>query len=136
MMPFSVNGKGYVGLGQSSNKIWQYDPVADAWKQMGNFPGTANTYTASFVVGNYAYVGTGDLNMATNTATASFYRYDPSTDTWTQKGDFPGGARNRATGFSIGNMGYLGTGLDIKGFNQISPYEATNVFFDLWQYQP
>jgi len=181
MTAFSINGKGYVGLG-GSNNMWQYDPVADSWKQLGNFPGTANTLLATFVVGNYAYVGTGVVGLITNTAVASFYQYDPSTDTWTQKGDFPGGPRNSATGFSIGNMGYLGTGLDINGHylsdfwqynptsdswirksdfggggrfaaaafsgtnqgymgfgqgaDQITPYELTNVFFDLWQYQP
>jgi N-acetylneuraminic acid mutarotase len=181
MTAFSINGKGYVGLG-GTNTMWQYDPVADSWKQLGNFAGTANTLLACFVVGNYAYVGTGVVGLITNTAVASFYQYDPSTDTWTQKGDFPGGARNSATGFSIGSMGYLGTGLDINGHylsdfwqynptsdswtrksdfggggrfaaaafsganqgymgfgqgeNQITPYEVTNVFFDLWQYQP
>jgi N-acetylneuraminic acid mutarotase len=149
---------------------------------LGNYPGTANSFLGSFVIGNYAYVGTGDVDNSTNTANASFYQYDPSTDTWTQKGDFPGGPRNSATGFSIGNMGYLGTGLDINGHylsdfwqynpasdswirksdfggggrfaaaafsganqgymgfgqgaDQITPYELTNVFFDLWQYQP
>ena len=181
MTAFSINGKGYVGLG-GTNTMWQYDPVADSWKQLGNFPGTANTLLASFVIGNYAYVGTGVVDLATNTAVASFYQYDPSTDSWTQKGDFPGGARNSATGFSVANMGYLGTGLDINGHylsdfwqynpasdtwirksdfggggrfaaaaysgtsqgymgfgqgeDQITPYEVTNVFFDLWQYQP
>src|SRR6202000_3382929 len=50
MTAFSVGGKGYVGLGESSKAIWQYDPVADSWKQMGNFPGVANTLTASFVI--------------------------------------------------------------------------------------
>jgi N-acetylneuraminic acid mutarotase len=181
MMGFSINGKGYVGLG-GTNAMWQYDPVADSWKQLGNYPGAANTFPATFVIGNYAYVGTGDVGGITNTATASFYQYDPSTDTWTQKGDFPGGPRNSATGLSIGNIGYLGTGLDINGHflsdfwqynptsdtwirksdfggggrfaaasfsganlgymgfgqgaDQITPYELTNVFFDLWQYQP
>jgi N-acetylneuraminic acid mutarotase len=186
MVAFGVNGYGYVGLGtldaDFNNTIWQYDPTTNTWSQKNNFPGRATSFTASFVVGNYAYVGTGEVGLNTDSATTAFYQYNPATDTWTQKGNFPGGARNSATGFSIGNMGYLGTGLDInghylsdfwqynaasdswarksdfggggrfaaagfsganlgymgfgQGFDQISPNEATNVFFDLWQYQP
>ena len=33
-------------------------------------------------------------------------------DTWTQKADFGGTAREWAVGFSIGGKGYLGTGYD------------------------
>ena len=33
-------------------------------------------------------------------------------DTWTQKADFGGTARNKAAGFSIGSTGYIGTGDD------------------------
>jgi hypothetical protein len=181
MTAFSINGMGYL-LVYGSNSVWQYDPVTNAWTQLGNFPWTLTSNAACFVIGNYAYVGTGNLNINTSSATDSLYQYDPSTNTWTQKGNFPGGARASATGFSIGNMGYLGTGLDINGHylsdfwqynptsdswvrksdfggggrfaaaafsganlgymgfgqgaDQITPYELTNVFFDLWQYQP
>ena len=41
-----------------------------------------------------------------------FWEYDPSTDSWTKKADFPGGGWNYATGFSIKGKGYLGTGQD------------------------
>jgi N-acetylneuraminic acid mutarotase len=181
MTAFGINGKGYL-LVYGSNSVWQYDPVTNAWDQLGNFPWTLTSNAACFVIGNYAYVGTGNLNINTSSATDSFYQYDPSTNTWTQKGNFPGGPRASATGFTIGNFGYLGTGLDINGHylsdfwqydptsdswtrksdfggggrfaaaafsganqgymgfgqgeNQITPYEVTNVFFDLWQYQP
>jgi hypothetical protein len=125
MTAFSINGKGYL-LVYGSNTVWQYDPVADAWNQLGNFPGTLTSNAACFVIGNYAYAGTGNLNINTSSAIASFYKYDPSTDTWTQKGDFAGGARGYATGFSIANLGYLGTGLDING----------HYLSDFWQYDP
>ena len=47
--------------------------------------------------------------------TNDFWEYDPSTNTWTQKADFGGTARNWAVGFSIGNKGYIGTGYDLSG---------------------
>src|SRR5438045_7987523 len=53
-----------------------------------------------------------------------FWEYDPATDTWTQKADFGGVARNRATGFSINGKGYIGTGWD-GSFRK-----------DFWEYDP
>lgn len=45
---------------------------------------------------------------------------------WTKKADFPGFKRERAVGFSIGDYGYIGTGVDT----------AENVLKDFWQYDP
>src|SRR5687768_7956983 len=36
-------------------------------------------------------------------------------DIWSQKASFPGEKRTRAVGFSIGDKGYLGTGLGANG---------------------
>ena len=56
---------------------------------------------------------TGSLN--------DFWEYDPTTDKWTKKADFPGGARYDAVGFSIGNKGYIGTGWGYKDFWEYDP---------------
>ncbi len=45
-------------------------------------------------------------------------------NTWTQKADFGGTARNSAVGFSIGSKGYIGTGYD-TGYKN-----------DFWEYDP
>ena len=44
-----------------------------------------------------------------------FWEYDPATNTWTQKADFGGTARQYATGLSIGSKGYIGTGNGSNG---------------------
>jgi len=44
--------------------------------------------------------------------------------TWTQKADFAGGRTEMAVGFSIGNKGYIGTGLQVDGEQ------------DFWEYDP
>jgi N-acetylneuraminic acid mutarotase len=80
----------------------------------------------SFTIGQYAFVGTGTTGIFTSTGSKEFYRYDPSTDSWTRKADFPGDGRNAATGFAIGNFGYLGTGANTTGF-----YVS-----DFWRYDP
>lgn len=59
------NGKGYVGLGYSSqlnkylNDMWEYDPVADKWTQVTDFPGAARICGEPFVIGPVAYITTG-----------------------------------------------------------------------------
>jgi hypothetical protein len=47
-------------------------------------------------------------------------------NTWTQKANFGGTAREAAVGFSIGNKGYIGTGED----------QNSNVCRDFWAYDP
>ena len=48
----------------------------------------------------------------------------PGTDSWTQKANFGGSARNGAVGFSIGYKGYLGTGFSGAARS------------DIWEYDP
>ncbi|MDX2359792.1 MAG: T9SS type A sorting domain-containing protein [Crocinitomicaceae bacterium] len=45
---------------------------------------------------------------------------------WVKKADFGGLKRSRAIGFSVGNFGYVGTGIDT----------LENVHNDLWKYDP
>ncbi len=56
-----------------------------------------------------------------------FWEYDPAANSWTQKADFGGIARESAVGFSIGSKGYLGTGII-----STSPYYVK----DFWEYDP
>ena len=61
------------------------------------------------------------------------WQYNPTSDSWVRKSDFGGGGRFAAAAYSGASQGYMGFG---EGTDQITPYELTNVFFDLWQYQP
>ncbi len=123
---FSVNNKGYICLGQGETNpffgdLWEYDPVSKTWAQKANFIGTPRRQAVSFVLGDFAYIGTGiDLNGLQK----DMYRYDAASNIWTQMNDFGGTARKEAVGFSMGNQGYIGTGDD--GVMRD----------DFWQYQP
>ncbi|MBC7851139.1 MAG: galactose oxidase, partial [Chitinophagaceae bacterium] len=41
-----------------------------------------------------------------------FWRYAPTSNTWTNKPDFPGYTRAWAMGFSLNGLGYIGLGRD------------------------
>jgi N-acetylneuraminic acid mutarotase len=128
---FSLNGKAYVGFGTSptaTNTFYQYDPAANTWSNVKDFPGIQYEGTTCFVIGNYAYVATGaEANQVNGLSyTAQSYRYDAASDSWAAIANFPGTPRLFATGFSVGNMGYIIGGLDSSG----------NFLKDVWQYDP
>jgi N-acetylneuraminic acid mutarotase len=114
---FSIGNYGYIGLGfnpykapQTWNKdFWQFDPSTDIWTQKANFPGKARFCPASFVIGNKAYVVTGN-DSALRECVTECWQYNPVTNAWAQKANFPGSPRAYDVGFTIGGKGYVGTG--------------------------
>lgn len=102
---------------------------AAGWVQLSDFGGTARHRTPMLTIGNKIYTGTGHYNGAgTNVLFNDWWQYDPGTGTWSQKADFGGGVCYHATGFVIGNIGYVGTGRISAGGNTL-----TNNFY---QYDP
>lgn len=106
---FSLNGKGYFGLGSVGNTkfkdFYEYDPVANFWKKIADFPGGARTNAVAFTIGNTAYVGSGnDGNHK-----GDFYKY--TNGTWSAIASLPKDKeRTSATAFSVGDFGYVAGG--------------------------
>lgn len=123
---FAVSGKGYFCCGKNgasnySKSLWQYDPLANSWLMKTDLPGPTRYGAISFVIGTYAYVGTGtDENILTN----DFYRYNPATNTWIALNNFPGTGRFSCSSFVISGKGYILLGTD-GGYKD-----------ELWQYDP
>lgn len=189
---FSINGKGYVGLGVKyecpfpgapcnpvlSKDIFEYDPALNTWKKVASFNGTVYStirMATSFIANNKAFIVSGNeiwefdpanysfslkapcpefFNGASSFAinnkgyvvnggwvnglgpnyTKTFYEYDPVTDKWTKKLDFPGEGRHDAIGFALKGKGYLVGG---EGMKQVSPTQSVGFAFkDFWQYSP
>jgi N-acetylneuraminic acid mutarotase len=129
----SIGAKGYCGLGNSTNyanyynDFWEWDPGTNMWTERASFPGAARGNLAGFSIGTKGYVGTGAYaTSVTNWVSFNdFYEYDPSSNTWTAKSNFPGVARYDAVGFAIGNKGYIGLG-----------YDASTNYSDFYEYDP
>jgi N-acetylneuraminic acid mutarotase len=127
---FSINGKGYVGMGSNGviapsckSDLWKYDPAADSWTRKADYPGGMRDGVGVFVLGNKAYIG-GGLD-STFYGDLGFYSYDPSTDYWTQLSDLPVGPIIFPSMFTIGNYGYMTCGgIGVSGTT------------DLWRYDP
>ncbi len=95
---FSINGKGYVGLGYDGenylNDFWCYDPKTNSWEKAPTYPGDAVRYATCFVIDNVAYVGCGE--DYDNNILGDFYKFDGTTWTAVQSIGVP---RTRATSF-------------------------------------
>ena len=135
---FSINGIGYVGLGTLSNGsvtpwIFKFDPSDRGpghgygkWKQLADFPGGPRAKAVFFKIGENVYVSCGeddegnyknDLWMCRQTTGDKL--------SWTQRTPFPGTPRVDAVAMTIGENGYIGTGLD-----------ADSARSDFWRYNP
>ncbi len=127
----SIGVKGYVGFGVDSigntwkNDFWEYDPVSNTWTQKTSLPGLVRKHATGFAVGNKGYITGG--GYSNGTTLSDLWEYNQNNDTWTIISNvFPysGPGRESAVAFSIGTMGYFGTGLDGTG----SPYD------DWWEF--
>jgi N-acetylneuraminic acid mutarotase len=115
---FSINGKGYVGLGVDEfnvrlNDFWEFDPVAKTWTKLEGekeFPGSKRQGAVAFAFDDVVYVGTGNgfLDGEDRNDLADFYEFDGST--WTENETYGGSKTSDATTFVIGTKAYLVSG--------------------------
>jgi len=123
---FSIKGMGYVGLGlgnsfeYANHDFYKYNPSENTWEKINDFGGKARYDATSFVIGNYAYVGTGRISSYGVDVTNDFWKFDPITESWTEIANFPVHTA-RAVGLSVNGFGYLCT-----------PGETDN----FWKYDP
>ncbi len=131
---FSYGGFGYmIGRGQNDNsqkRMWKFDPVAQNFIEFGNYPCGGNSGMFHFIIDDKLYVGLGnEFPYSYYDNQIDIWEYDFTNSTWTQKGDFPGGARRDGISFTYNGKGYFGFGIE---FNSASV--AVKTFSDLWEY--
>jgi len=138
---FTINDKVYVGAGSVVNyskDVWEYNPSTDSWTQKNDFPGSERIEMSYFTIGDKGYIVGGIdeyLNIEDSTVYSlkDVWEYDPSSDIWTRKTDFPGLARNDGVGFSMNEKGYIGIG---KHYYTEGGLSKTMTLNDFWEYDP
>ena len=119
---FVIGKKAYLATGtnngQNIDDFWEYNSESDAWTQMRKISNyTDETFdddysylpryrAVAFTIGGKGYITTG-ITSGYNSTT---WEYTPETDTWLQKTDFEGSARETAIGFNIGDRAFVGLG--------------------------
>jgi len=93
---------------------------AQTWTQKASAPFAGNEGGGAFTIGANIYFASGKDR--------SFYLYDQSADTWTQKADLPGDTKTRTylTAFAVSGKGYVGLGIS----------EIGTMKKDFWEYDP
>ncbi|HEY6161967.1 MAG TPA: T9SS type A sorting domain-containing protein [Bacteroidia bacterium] len=127
---FSINGKGYMGLGCDGNNFqpnadwYEFDPSSNTWTQKANLPGPPRSGPAAFAVTGKGYIACGTSWPNVLDVFTDCYEYDPTNDTWKRIQDFPGQGRRFTVAASVNNRGYTCTGTNGINLN------------DLWEFNP
>jgi len=125
----AVGGFGYYGMGYNGGTtlkdFLKYDPSADAWSRM---PDCGIDFQAGFsmVINGKLYTGMGQAFSQNPSIMKQIWEFDPATEKWTRKKDFPGQARWGCIGLSTGDKGYVGLGDPGGG----------SILMDWWEYDP
>jgi len=103
------------------------------WDQKADFGGIARHRTTMLAIGNKIYAGLGHYNGAgPNILFEDWWEYDPATNAWTQKANYMGGLMYHASGFTIDNIGYVGTGRN-QANNLVNTFYAYNPVNNNWE---
>lgn len=119
----------------ATNALWEYDTDTDKWTKRKDLPGAARYNIAAFSAGGkgYALFGTigwgGPADYPTKSA---MYEYDPITDNWTTKADFPANPR----GNNINNTEFNGMVMLINGRPFVGNGSGGTIFSDWYEYIP
>lgn len=127
---FVIGNKAYMGFGfeggSSINDLWEYDPASNNWIRKADC-GIDFDGGIAMTINGKAYVGFG---RSRNSPCCDFHKqiweYDPNTNTWTRKSDFPGPGRWGPFGIGVNGKGYMGMGTVDNGA----------AIYDWWEYDP
>jgi N-acetylneuraminic acid mutarotase len=127
----TVDGVAYVGLGSDSTgaklkyDLWQYDAPNDSWIQKENYPGVSPDACAFFSANSKIYLvgGTDNVNVY-----GTVYEYNTLTNKWRvlTGSTYPDGPILFATGFSIGNYGYVTCGAGQSEFKSTYRFDPVD----------
>jgi N-acetylneuraminic acid mutarotase len=115
---FVINDKAYILIGTN---FVEFDPLTYSFRKRAPFP--VGVLGGAFSLNNKGYVFLGDPDTEQN---KRVYEYDPITDIWTKKKDFPGQPRILPISFSLSGYGYCG-----GGYRRGNTFQY---FKDFWEY--
>lgn len=104
------------------------DYTAGVWYRRSDFDGVARMDAAGFTIGNKGYL-CGGYRGSKKERLKDLWEYDITNDWWTQCKSMPDEAiaRNAATGFTVGEKGYIVCGYDANTYSYLD---------DCWEYNP
>lgn len=121
---FVLGTKAYVGGGNSGGTpylrdFWEYDQAADKWTRKADLAADC-VEGIGFEVQGKGYLGVG------YSIVKELDEYDPLRDTWVRKANHAGPGWYGAVAFSVGDKGYVATGITLNN----------NASAQLWSFTP
>lgn len=99
-----------------------YSLASNQWVQRADFGNFGRHRGVSVAIGNKGYAGTGHLNgTGTDTWYPDWWEYDPATNAWAQKADFPGNNGN-------GDQDIVALGFDTVCYAGLGQIDGTRFF--------
>ncbi len=126
-----INDTAYAGFGRDDfNGIgwYQYDAINDSWIQK-NSVCDAGQFSGTFSLNGKGYAVCGSGGVAEHN---QLWEYNPATDAWLQKANFPGAARDFPFADTVGGFAYAGLGdffFAPPFFSDMYKYDAVT---DVW----
>ena len=114
---FPIGNRFYVGSGFRGGNLdffYSFQPDIQKWIRKADLP-DARMLSNGLAINGKGYILLGRYwNGALNGGRllSDIVEYNPVSDSWTKRGDFPGGARQNAMVFCIGEKGYIVMGED------------------------
>ncbi|NQX90849.1 MAG: T9SS type A sorting domain-containing protein [Flavobacteriales bacterium] len=125
---FSIDGFGYVLSGSTYQPdFYKYDPVADSWTQLDDFPGGGRGFSYGVVWDGKAYVGFGFDGQA---YLNDLWEYDPETETWTELASCPCDVRIHPAMVAVNGAVYMGVGGG--NFSNLGDFWEYDIANDTW----
>jgi hypothetical protein len=121
---FVIDNRAYALTMDKNRKFAEFQDGV-IWNEKKPFPGEFLGRYVSFAIADKGYVLVESTGRGA--ATKDFYEYQPETDSWIKKADFPGRDRFNGIAFSVDGKGYYGAG---------ESKEVIAGLRDLWQYNP
>ncbi len=109
--------------GLSGTSMENFEVLKPFWVQKADFGGIGRIRSTGFSIGNKGYIILGNSISQNAGRETDLWEYNPETDEWIQKSDFPSLGREYAISFTIGDKAYVGLGFSNDGDNN-----------DLWEY--
>jgi len=129
---FSIDGFGYLVTGSNGDDDFsRYDPVADEWTQLTDFPGAARGFSYGVTYEGKGYLGFGAQGT---TRYKDLWEYDPTTETWTELTPLPGVPRAHPA--MIAGSGKIWVGLGSGPAGNLDDWWEYDIATDSWEEQP
>lgn len=135
---FSIGGVGYLVTGAKPgagvlDDFYSYDPIADDWTTLPNFPGGARGFAYGVSTDTKGYVGFGVFENEVTFEIAVFndlWEYDPVTEDWTELASCPCVERFHPAMIQVDDKIYVGLGAN--EFGDLGDWWEYDISTDTW----